>query len=209
MLHEGDNALFTDIAYEVTVRDLIDQGYLSPLISKEPKTRLDVSGVATRGGEFVAQDLAAAVDQEAITRAAVAEVIEYGKDRKSWLVFCAGVEHARHVAEEFRRRGISCDTIFGNTPKQERNRIVAAFKRGEIRALVSMGVLTTGFNAPAVDLIALLRPTKSVGLYVQMVGRGTRLAAGKENCLVLRFRRQCPPARAHRSRAAEAPRCAR
>jgi DNA repair protein RadD len=187
MLHEGKNALFNDIAYEAPVRDLIDAGYLSPLVSKQPATRLDVSKVGTRAGDFIQRDLAAAVDKEAITRAAVTEIIEHGRDRKSWLAFCSGVDHARHVAEEFGRQGIICSTIFGDTPKEERDAIIAAFKRGEIRALASMGVLTTGFNAPAVDLIALLRPTKSAGLYVQMVGRGTRLAPGKENCLVLDF----------------------
>ncbi|VDS10478.1 type I restriction enzyme EcoKI subunit R [Paracoccus haematequi] len=187
MLHEGQNALFTDIAYEAPVRALIDAGYLSPLVSKQPATRLDVSKVGTRAGDFIARDLAAAVDQDAITRAAVTEIIAHGRDRKSWLAFCSGVEHARHVAEEFGRQGISCRTIFGDTPKDERDAILAAFKRGEIRALASMGVLTTGFNAPGVDLIALLRPTQSAGLYVQMVGRGTRLAPGKENCLVLDF----------------------
>lgn len=187
MLHEGQNALFTDIAYEAPVRELIDAGYLSPLVSKQPATRLDVSKVGTRAGDFIARDLAAAVDQDAITRAAVTEIIAHGRDRKSWLAFCSGVEHARHVAEEFGRQGISCRTIFGDTPKDERDAILAAFKRGEIRALASMGVLTTGFNAPGVDLIALLRPTQSAGLYVQMVGRGTRLAPGKENCLVLDF----------------------
>jgi DNA repair protein RadD len=187
MLHEGKDALFTDIAYEAPVRDLIDAGFLSPLISKQPATRLDVSKVGTRAGDFIARDLAAAVDHEAMTRAAVAEIITHGKDRKSWLAFCSGVDHARHVAEEFARQGITCRTIFGDTPKEERDAIIAAFKRGEIRALASMGVLTTGFNAPAVDLIALLRPTKSAGLYVQMVGRGTRLAPDKENCLVLDF----------------------
>ena len=187
MLHEGKNALFTDIAFEAPVRQLIDASYLSPLVSKQPATRLDVSKVGTRAGDFIARDLAAAVDQEAITRAAVTEIIACGRDRKSWLAFCSGVEHARHVAEEFARQGISCRTIFGDTPKDERDAIIAAFKRGEIRALASMGVLTTGFNAPGVDLIALLRPTKSAGLYVQMVGRGTRLAPDKENCLVLDF----------------------
>jgi DNA repair protein RadD len=156
-------------------------------VSKQPNTRLDVSKVGTRAGDFIQRDLAAAVDQEAITRAAVSEIIAYGKDRKSWLAFCSGVDHARHVAGEFGRQGITCSTIFGDTPKDERDAIIAAFKRGEIRALASMGVLTTGFNAPGVDLIALLRPTKSAGLYVQMVGRGTRLAPGKENCLVLDF----------------------
>jgi DNA repair protein RadD len=187
MLHEGMGALFTDIAYEVSVRELIEQGYLCPLISKAAETRLDVSGVGSRGGEFIAGQLQAAVDLPEITEAAIDEVVALGADRRSWLLFCAGVEHATHVAEALRRRGISAAAVFGDTPKAERDRTVAAFKRGEIRALASMGVLTTGFNAPGVDLIAMLRPTKSTGLYVQMAGRGTRLAPGKTDCLVLDF----------------------
>jgi DNA repair protein RadD len=187
MLHEGDERLFTDIAYEVSIRELIEQGYLCPLVSKATELTLDVRGVGTRGGEFIAGQLQAAVDRDPITRAAIDEVMAYGEDRRSWLLFCAGVEHASHVAEAIRARGVSCETIFGHTPRVERDRIIAAFKHGKIRALASMGVLTTGFNAPAVDLIAMLRPTKSAGLYVQMAGRGTRLAPGKDNCLVLDF----------------------
>ena len=187
MLHEGKGVLFTDIAYEVSVRELIDDGYLCPLVSKAAETRLDVTGVGSRGGEFIASQLQAAVDLPEVTEAAIDEVVALGQDRRSWLAFCAGVEHATHVAEALRARGISAATIFGDTPRAERDRIIAAFKRGEIRALASMGVLTTGFNAPGVDLIAMLRPTKSTGLYVQMAGRGTRLAPGKDNCLVLDF----------------------
>ncbi len=187
MLHEGKGALFTDIAYEVSVRQLIDDGYLCPLVSKAAETRLDVSGVGSRGGEFIPGQLQAAVDLPEITEAAIDEVARLGADRRSWLAFCAGVEHANHVAEAIRARGFSAATIFGDTPKPERDRTIAAFKLGEIRALASMGVLTTGFNAPGVDLIAMLRPTKSTGLYVQMAGRGTRLAPGKADCLVLDF----------------------
>ena len=187
MLHEGKGALFTDIAYEVSVRQLIDDGFLCPLVSKAAETRLDVCGVGSRGGEFIPGQLQAAVDLPEITQAAIDEVVRLGSDRRSWLAFCAGVEHATHVAEAIRARGFSAATIFGDTPKPERDRIIAAFKRGEIRALASMGVLTTGFNAPGVDLIAMLRPTKSTGLYVQMAGRGTRLAPGKADCLVLDF----------------------
>jgi DNA repair protein RadD len=187
MLHTGPDALFDDIAFEVSVRELIDQGYLAPLVSKETSTQLDVAGVGTRGGEFIAGQLEAAVDQDPITQSAIDEVVAYGQDRRSWLLFCAGVGHAGHVCDAVRARGVSCATIFGHTPKAERDRIIAAFKRGEAWALASMGVLTTGFNAPAVDMIAMLRPTKSTGLYVQMAGRGTRLAPGKDNCLVLDF----------------------
>lgn len=186
-LHEGEDAIFTDIAYEVSVRELIDAGYLAPLISKRTATHIDVSGVGTRAGEFIARDLEAAVDQDAITQGAVDEIVAYGQNRRSWLVFCAGVEHAFHVRDALRARGVSCETIVGDTPGAEREALIRDFKAGRIRCLTNANVLTTGFNAPGVDLIAMLRPTKSAGLYVQIVGRGCRLAPHKSDCLVLDF----------------------
>jgi DNA repair protein RadD len=187
MLHEGKDRLFTDIAYEVPVLDMIQQGYLSPVVPKQTDTQLDVAGVGSRGGEFIAKDLEAAVDRDEVTRAAVSEIVQHGEGRGSWLVFCAGVAHALHVRDAIREHGIACETVTGDTPNPERDRILAAFKAGRLRCVTNANVLTTGFDAPGVDLIALLRPTKSVGLYVQMVGRGTRLAEGKEDCLVLDF----------------------
>jgi DNA repair protein RadD len=187
MLHEGKDRLFTDIAYEVPVLDMIQQGYLSPVVPKQTDTQLDVAGVGSRGGEFIAKDLEAAVDRDEVTRAAVEEIVRHGDGRGSWLVFCAGVAHALHVRDAIREHGITCEAVTGNTPGPERDRILAAFKSGRLRCVTNANVLTTGFDAPGVDLIALLRPTKSVGLYVQMVGRGTRLAEGKEDCLVLDF----------------------
>jgi DNA repair protein RadD len=187
LLHEGEGAIFTDIAYEVSVRDLIDAGYLASLISKRMATQLDVSNVGTRGGEFIARDLEAAIDQEAITKAAVDELVAYGQDRRSWLVFCAGVAHAYHVRDAIQAKGFTCETIVGDTPSAERDALIEGFKAGRIRCLTNANVLTTGFNAPGVDLLAMLRPTKSAGLYVQIVGRGCRLAPAKDNCLVLDF----------------------
>ena len=187
LLHEGEGAIFTDIAYEVSVRQLIDDGYLSSLVTKHMATTLDVSKVGTRGGEFIPKDLEDAIDTEAITIAAVGEIVDYGQDRQSWLVFCAGVDHAFHVRDAIRARGFTCETIVGETPSTERDALINSFKQGAIRCLTNANVLTTGFNAPGVDLLAMLRPTKSVGLYVQIVGRGCRLAPGKVNCLVLDF----------------------
>ncbi len=187
MLHEGKDRLFTDIAFQVPVLDMIQQGYLCPVVPKQTTTQLDVGGVGTRGGEFIAKDLEAAVDRDEVTRAAVAEIVQHGDGRGSWLVFCSGVAHARHVRDAIREHGISCETVTGDTPGPERDGILAAFKAGRLRCVTNANVLTTGFDAPGVDLIALLRPTKSVGLYVQMVGRGTRLAEGKDDCLVLDF----------------------
>ncbi len=187
LLHEGKDRLFTDIAYQVPVLDMIQQGYLSPVIPKQTDTQLDVGNVGSRGGEFIAKDLEAAVDRDEVTRAAVAEIVQHGDGRGSWLVFCAGVAHAHHVRDAIREHGVAAETVTGDTPGPERDRIIAAFKAGRLRCVTNANVLTTGFDAPGVDLIALLRPTKSVGLYVQMVGRGTRLAEGKEDCLVLDF----------------------
>jgi len=95
--------------------------------------------------------------------------------------------HAVHVRDAIRARGVRCETIVGDTPGAQRESIINDFKAGRIQCLTNANVLTTGFNAPGVDLLAMLRPTKSAGLYVQIVGRGCRLAPGKTDCLVLDF----------------------
>ncbi len=187
LLHEGEGALFDDIAYQVPLLKMIQQGYLCEVRSKQADVQLDVSGVHMRGGDFIASELEAAVDVEETTRAAVDEIVRKGEDRGSWLVFCAGVKHADHVAAEIRRWGIACETVMGDTPKPERSRILRDFRAGALRAVTNVGVLTTGFDAPGVDLIALLRPTRSKSLFVQIMGRGMRITEGKDHCLVLDF----------------------
>lgn len=187
MLHEGKNALFTGIAYDAPVSDLIRDGYLCPLISKATLTQLDTSGVQMRGGEFVPGQLEAAVDTNQNTAGAVAEMLELFATRNKWLIFCAGVQHAEHVADALRAKGIAADCVHGELSADERAQRLRDFKHGRLRALTSMDVLTTGYDEPAIDAIALLRPTKSTGLYCQMVGRGLRLHPSKTNTLVLDF----------------------
>ena len=187
LLTEGDARIFTDVAYEVPVKRLIDEGFLSPLITKAPNTKLDVSGVHTRGGEFINSELQKAVDLKETNERAVSEIIFYGRDRKSWLVFCTGVQHAYNVRDALRECNIVAETVTGETNLLERDYILTGFKAGEIRVITNCDILTTGFNAPNTDLLAILRPTQSTGLYVQIAGRGMRVAPGKENCLVLDF----------------------
>jgi DNA repair protein RadD len=186
-LDEGDGKIFDEIVYEYGIAEGIRDGWLSPLSSKATTARINVEGVAVRGGEFVPGALEDAADDDAVVDATVGEIIERGRDRKSWLIFCAGVHHALHVRDVLCERGVAAETITATTPSDERDTIVAGFQSGTIRALTNVNVLTTGFNVPAVDLIAMLRPTLSTGLYVQMVGRGTRKADGKRDCLVLDF----------------------
>jgi len=186
-LMHGNEALFSDVAYEVKMLELVEQGYLSPLISKRMATQLDVSGVRTRQGEFVQSDLQRAVDRQDVTAAALDEVMQYGADRRRWLVFCAGVAHAEHVAEALRERGIAAGCVTGKTKAAVRDRLINQYRAGQLRALTNADVLTTGFDAPETDLLVMLRPTQSPGLYVQIAGRGMRIAPGKDNCLVLDF----------------------
>ncbi|MEE8628055.1 MULTISPECIES: DEAD/DEAH box helicase [Methylobacterium] len=186
-LDEGRGRVFDAIVYEAQVGDLIREGYLALLVSKATATVLDVSGVPLRAGDYVPGALEAAVNRDVITKAAVAEMVTYGADRRAWLAFCAGVKHADAVRDAIRAEGFSCESISGETPKRERDRIVRDFRAGRLRCLTSVGVLATGFNVPEVDLIALLRPTQSTGLYVQQVGRGLRRAKGKTDALVLDY----------------------
>ena len=180
-------ALFSDIIAPVSIEELIFKKHLAPLRSKLTNHKLSVDGVHKRGGEYIDSELQAAVDTDDHNVSVVDEVISLAGDRRSWLFFCAGVRHAHNVADILTARGITSACIVGDTPKAERERIIAGFKSGEIRALTNANVLTTGFDHPDLDLIAMLRPTLSTGLYVQMAGRGMRPKSHADHCLVLDF----------------------
>lgn len=186
-LHKGKNAIFSGIAYEIGILDLIDQGYLVPVSTPTMHTRMDVSDVKIQGGDYVQSQLEKAVDIDPLTRACVDEIMQHGTDRKKWLVFTSGISHCEHVRDEIKSRGISCDMVTGDTPTGERNRIVNAHKFGDLRCLVNVSVLTTGYDCPAIDLIAFMRPTRSPVLYIQMMGRAMRTYPGKSDAIALDF----------------------
>jgi len=180
-------AIFADLIEPVSIEELVFRGYLSKLRSKVTGARLDVSKVKKRGGEYIEADLQRAVDTDDQNHAVVREVIARAEDRKAWLFFCTGVSHAQHVAEVLQQCGIAAACVTGDTPKAERAAILADFKGGKLRALTNANVLTTGFDYPDIDLIAMLRPTMSPSLYVQMAGRGMRPKSHTDHCLVLDF----------------------
>lgn len=187
LLIDGPDRIFTDVAYEADVGMLIKEGYLCPLVAKAGATRADLSGVRTRGGEFVESDLQSAMDKNDLIEGALDEVSAYAHDRKHILGFCAGVQHAAHCADAARARGWTADFVSGDMTSAERDRIINKFKAGQTRFLFNAMLLTTGFDAPHIDCILKLRPTKSTGLYVQIMGRGLRKHSSKENTLVLDF----------------------
>lgn len=186
-LHKGEGALFDGIAYDIPVAMLMEQGYLAPVISKGSVNKIDLTNVKMRGGEFNESDLATAASDPELVRATVAEIVELGADRRAWLVFASGIKHAEMIHAEMQSHGIKAEVVTGSDAKSEREAKIASFKAGRLRCLINVNVLTTGFNVPQVDLVALVRATASTGLYIQMVGRGTRTAPGKENCLLLDY----------------------
>lgn len=189
MITEG--GLFTDIAHDLTSMEsfnkLVANGYMSPLIPKKTQIELDVSNVGIQKGEFVASQLQHEIDKAEITWKALQELIYYGQNRRSWLIYATGIEHANHIAEMLTKLGISCASVHSKQPEEYNASALKAHKNLELRSIVSYSKLTTGLDHPAVDLIACLRPTMSVALWVQMLGRGTRPHNGKSNCLVLDF----------------------
>lgn len=191
LLTEGEDALFTDICFDISdmksFNRLIAEGFLAPLIPKLTKLELDLDGVHMRGGEFIAGELQTAVNKEAITEAALKEAMELGYNRKKWLIFCSGVEHAIAVSDMLNMLGISCAAVHSKMTDEQRDQTIIDYKSGKIQALTNNNVLTTGFDCPEIDLILMLRPTASTVLWVQMLGRGTRPCEGKENCLVLDY----------------------
>jgi DNA repair protein RadD len=206
LLHRGPNAMFSGIAYELPILRLVNEGYLTPLVNKAAVAQGDTDKLALQGGDFKLTEANSEFDRQAMTSAAVDEMLAKGSDRKAWLVFCILKEHAEHVKEALLAKGIHAACITDATPAGERARLLREFKSGQLRALTSVGIFTTGFDSPNVDLIALLRPTMSPGLLVQMLGRGMRpvyamkadlstdegrragIAGGeKQNCLVLDF----------------------
>lgn len=193
MITEG--SLFTDICCNYCTlekfNELVDAGFISPLIPKRTDTELSTEFVSVHAGEFVQAELQAAVDKESITRGALAEALVLSRGRRHYLVFCTGTTHADHARDILIEMGIPAVCVHSQLPggDAERDANIQLFKNGYVGAMVGVGIFTTGFNFKPIDCIIVLRPTMSTVLWVQLLGRGTRPSpeTGKQNCLVLDF----------------------
>ena len=194
--------LLNEVCYEAGLKEMIRDGYLSPLVSRAGRAEAKLDGLHIRGGEFVGDEIASAMDTEELVSSACREIVELTRERKSVLIFTSGVDHCKHVAEKISTySGKECAVVTGNTSPGERAEIIDRFKgktvpadlfgtpKPPLKYLCNVNVLTTGFDAVNIDCVVLLRPTNSPGLLIQMVGRGTRLSpeTGKQNCLVLDY----------------------
>jgi len=186
-LTAGDEALFHGIAARVSMTDMLEQGYLAPLVIANTCTKIDTSDARTVAGDYNMADLAMVSDRADIVESACDEIAKLSVDRRRLLVFAVNVKHAGHVCDALNARDVHSKIITGDTPKAEREQILKYYAADKIRCLVSIGVLTTGFDQPDIDFIALLRATKSPTLAIQMCGRGMRTAEGKIDCAFADF----------------------
>jgi len=184
--------IFTDIIYNIcNIRGfarLFSENYLVPPIAKQTDIAYDTSGVKMSQGEYAKGQLNEVTADQRVTWAALQESLHKGQDRTTRLVFCTGVEHADLAADMLRALGLKAKSVHSKMPEGQRDEIIAQYLNGEIDTLTNNGIATTGLDYPAIDHIIMLRPTMSVGLWVQMLGRGTRPFEfngwRKSNCLV-------------------------
>ncbi len=178
--------VFERIVYQRGMRQMIDEGYLVPLRGYRIATAADLSRVQATRGDLDLDELALAVDIESRNALVARSIQELARDRRT-IAFCVTVNHARNLARALNAVGIPTGIVHGQMETAQRQQTLDLFAKGALRAITNVGVLTEGFDDPGVSCVAMARPTRSSGLYAQCVGRGTRLAPGKSDCLVLDF----------------------
>ena len=179
---------FEHCIYELPLRYLIKREYLTePNVVDATIEHYDFSNLSSNAsGEYSPTDMNHLLNKNPrVTQGIIEQVIELGEMRQGIMIFAATVEHAREVFSYLPTKLSAL--ITGATDNTERDKLIKAFKRKEIKYLVNVSVLTTGFDAPHVDMIAILRPTQSVSLYQQIIGRGLRLSDNKKDCLVIDY----------------------
>ncbi len=188
MVRSEDTRFFRDCIFELPIHYLLDEGFLTPAkLIDAPVLSYDFSQIKpTNTGRYKESEMDMVIEQsKRATPQIVDQILNYAKDCNGIMIFAATVRHAQEILGLLPESESAL--VIGDTHTLERDRIINAFKNREIKYLVNVSVLTTGFDAPHVDLIAILRPTESVSLYQQIVGRGLRLSDGKKECLVLDY----------------------
>lgn len=179
----GLQAWFKQIVRGPSVSWLIDGGYLARYRLFAP-TRPDLGGVHTRMGDFVRSESAAVMDKPSITGDAVAHYKKLAAGKRA-VVFCTSVEHSQHVVAQFRAAGLPAEHVDGESDSRERDAALQRFERGETLILSNVELFGEGVDIPGIEVAILLRPTQSLSLYLQQVGRALRPAPGKAEAIIL------------------------
>jgi DNA repair protein RadD len=180
----GLGEVFDAIVCGPSIKELTALGYLCPSRLFTADRSVDLRGVGSKGGDYNSGELVAALRTAMITGDAVAQYRAHA-DRLPAIAFCVTVEHAEEVAQQFRNAGYRSACVHGGTPKQERDALIAGLGSGDVDVLTSCDLISEGLDVPGVAAVILLRPTLSLTLYMQQIGRGLRPAPGKAELIVL------------------------
>lgn len=177
---------FQEVVYHRDILWAIRSGYLCDLKGRQVRLEaLDLTGVKTRGGDYVEGQVAQALEAAEAPYHGARAWVRYAEGRKT-IVFTPTIALAHDFAREMRTvAGVNAQALSGETPQDQRRQMLRDFASGDLRVICNAQVLTEGFDEPSVECIMVARPTKSQPLYVQMVGRGTRLHPGKSDCLII------------------------
>ena len=178
--------IFVEITYSISIGTMIRAGYLSPVNGRRVLTKTSIQGVHTRAGDFAIGELSEAINTPERNQFIAETYRKHASNRKG-VAFCCDVQHCKDLAEAFRMAQIPAKAIYGDMDSLERKNAIEELKNGQIQIATSCGVLTEGFDEPTISCVAMARPTKFKGLYIQCVGRGLRLHPSKSDCLVLDF----------------------
>jgi superfamily II DNA or RNA helicase len=180
----GLGSVFDRLVVGPTVAQLIAQSFLTLPKIYAPPVIADLSGLKSRAGDYRPEQAAAAMDRPTVTGDAISHYQRLCNHKRA-VVFCCSTQHADSVNTAFNRQGVPAATLLGITPSDQRDQLVRQFAAGTIRVLVTVDVVSEGFDCPAAEVAILLRPTQSEGLYLQQVGRVLRPADGKPHALIL------------------------
>lgn len=180
----GLSAVFDRLISGPSVADLVFTGFLTRQTIYAPPVVADLSQLRYRAGEFAADQAGAAMDRPTVTGDAIDHYQRLAKGQRA-IVFCCTVQHAENVAAQFISGGIPAATLLGSTRPELRDQVVQQFAAGQLQVLVTVDVVSEGFDIPAAGCAILLRPTASLGLYLQQVGRVLRPAEGKDAAIIL------------------------
>ena len=180
---QGGKLGWGEIIHETPYAILFERGYLCPLINKASLAP-SLSNVTVSLGDYKEDELEEVMMDAELARASITRLLQYQPDRESIMIFCVSIAHCELIKELMIANGLTRIGIT-HSKSHESDKDIEAFKRGELRYLISCETLLEGFDAPNVDMILCLRPTKSKGLWEQMLGRGCRTAEGKTDCLLL------------------------
>jgi ATP-dependent helicase IRC3 len=183
---KGLDGVFERIVYTRSLPEMIGDGYLVPLRGFRIATDADLTRLSRGGADFREDELEEAIDIEERNALVARSIQELARDRRT-IAFCVTVNHARNLRRALSTLGVPAGIVHGAMQPDHRAQALAAFREGRTQVLTNVAVLTEGFDDPEVSCIAMARPTRSEGLYAQCVGRGTRLAPGKKDCLILDF----------------------